>query len=112
MSFTYPKSTVSVASSAGTTIGTVLQTVHSGALMPATACTPMAVLRDEPPGSRLQKSSGASAVTTTCTAVAVLQSPAVPMPLVALAAVSKQLGCATVLVRLPEPTPTWIAPKL
>jgi len=89
-----------------------LHTVQRGALIPATAETPIDVLREVPPGSSPQKSSGASAVTVSCTAAAVLQSPADPLPLVAFATVSKQLGDATTLVKFPDPTPTGIDPKL
>ena len=62
-----PKFTGSVRSLAGMAKGSIAQAVHSGALMPASACAAIGVFREAPSESRLQKSSGASAVTLICT---------------------------------------------
>src|SRR5579872_5698563 len=109
-----PKFNVSVASRATMPMGTILHAVHSGALMPATACAAMAALRDSPPGRRLQNRSGASAVRLICTncALGSLHAVEVPVPEPASATVAKQAGGLTVLVRIPEPTPTGTLPKL
>ena len=56
----------------------MLQAVHSGALMPASACAAIGVLREVPSESRLQNSSGASAVTLICTWRAVVPSALAP----------------------------------
>src|SRR5437588_12886003 len=107
-----PKSAVSPASSAAMAIGTILQAVHTGALIPATACAAMLVRRDCPPGSRLQNNSGAWAETLTWTNCAALQSVPPPVPAAASAAVAKQAGGLTVLVKLVESTPSCNPPKL
>src|SRR5215469_13967213 len=109
-----PKFKVSVGSMATMPMGTMLHVVQSGALMPATACAAILVLADWPPGRRLQKVSGASAVTLTCTncAVGSAQSVELPLPEVASVTVAKQAGGLMVLVRLPPPTPTGRDPKL
>ena len=70
--------------------GTIPQAVQRGALMPATARAAIGVLRDSPPGRRLKKMSGASAVRLTWTAWADPQSADWPLPDVASAAVAKQ----------------------
>ena len=59
---------------AATAKGSMPHAVHSGALTPASACAAIGVLRDWPAESRLQKSSGASAVTLICTWRAVVPS--------------------------------------
>ena len=83
-----PKFTVSVVSSAAIARGTMPQAVHNGALTPATAAAATCVLRVSPPGSRLKKSSGASAVIVTFTNCAELQSASDPVAEVASATVA------------------------
>ena len=65
--------------------GSMPQAVHSGALTPATTCTAIGVLREAPAESRPKKSSGASAVTVSCTWRAVVPSALAPFGSVPMA---------------------------
>src|SRR5690349_6237931 len=97
---------------AATANGSMPQAVQSGALTPASAVAAIEVLRVSPPGSRLQKSSGASARRVICACRAVVPSAPDPVPDVASATAAKNEGAFTVLERLPAVELSSTDPKL